>query len=93
MCLLFPGVTGEPTNYSHMPYTPEDQKFDHLCLQGLSFCGQKWTFDIGLVMQTKLEGKDICASDLLKPPIFALLTLIFYVLHSRFGFALQEAYF
>ena len=46
-----------------------------------------------LVLQCKanLECKDIYASDWLKP-ISTLLTLFFYVLHSKFGFVLQEPY-
>ena len=34
-----------------MPNKQGDQKFDCPCPKGLSFCGQTWTFDIGLVMQ------------------------------------------
>ena len=48
-----------------------------------------------LLLKANLEHKKICASNWLKPPIFTQLTHIvfgFYVLHSRFGFALQEAY-
>ena len=46
-----------------------------------------------LLCKGNLECKEICASDwLLKPPISTLLTLVFYVLHSRFGFVLQEVY-
>ena len=44
-----------------------------------------------LLCKANLECKEICASDWLIP-ISTLLTLAFYVLHSRFGFALQEAY-
>ena len=49
-------------------------------------------FILVLFCKAKLERKDICASDWLKPPISMFLTLGFYVLHSRFGFVLQEAY-
>ena len=46
--------------------------------------------------KTNLEHKEICASDWLKPPISKLRNHVFfrffYVLHSRFGFASQEAY-
>ena len=56
------------------------------------FVGKGEDFILVLFCKAKLERKDICASDWLKPPISMLLTLGFYVLHSRFGFALQEAY-
>ena len=48
-----------------------------------------------LLHKANLGHKEICASDWLKPlhlqcqPIF---TLVFHVLHSGFGFALQKAY-
>ena len=45
-----------------------------------------------LFCKANLERKEISASDWLKPRISMLLTLVFYVLHSRFGFALQEAH-
>ena len=44
-----------------------------------------------LLCKTNLECKEICNSEWLKPPISTLLTLLFYVVLSRFGFALQEA--
>ena len=46
---------------------------------------------LALLCKANLECKEICASDWLKP-ISTLLSLVFYVLHCRFGFALQEAY-
>ena len=42
-----------------------------------------------LLFKANLEHKEISASNWLKPPISMLLTLVFYVLPSRFGFALQ----
>ena len=52
MCLLFPtGYRG--THYSHIPNKQGDQKFDHRYPQCLPFCGKRWTFDIGFVMQNK----------------------------------------
>ena len=39
MCLLFSrGGTRESINYSCMPDKQGDQKFDHSCPQGPSFC-------------------------------------------------------
>ena len=35
------GGTRKPINYYHMPNIQENQKFDHSCPQGLSFCGQR----------------------------------------------------
>ena len=64
MRLLFQRGARGPINYS-------------INKQALSFSGQRWTFDIGLAMQSKSR---------------TFQTLTFYVLHSRFGFALQEAY-
>ena len=83
MCLLFPtGYRG--THYSHIPNKQGDQKFDHRYPQCLPFCGQR--------CKTNLKCKEIRASDRLKPPISTLLTLLFYVLLSRFSFALQGAF-
>ena len=64
-----------------MPNVLGDHKLDHSCPQGL----------LALLCKANLECKEIRASDWLKP-ISTLLTLVFYVLHSRFGFPLQEAY-
>ena len=50
--LLFP-MECKGTYYSHMLNKEGDQKCDHPCTLGLSFCGQRWTFDIGLAMQIK----------------------------------------
>ena len=46
---------------------------------------------LALLCKANLERKKICASDWLKS-ISTLLALVLHVLHSRFGFALQEAY-
>ena len=46
---------------------------------------------LALLCKANLECNENCASDWLKP-ISTLLMLVFYVLRSRFGFALQEAY-
>ena len=49
-----------------------------------------------LLRRANHEHKETCASDRLKPLISILTTQIHvgfcYVLHSRFGFVLQEAY-
>ena len=46
-----------------------------------------------LLCKANPECKEIHASDWLKSPFLSTLqTLAFYVLHSRFGFALQEAH-
>ena len=54
LCVYYSqGGTREPIIYFHMSNKQGDQKFDHPCPQGLSFCGQTWKFDIGLIMQSK----------------------------------------
>ena len=45
-----------------------------------------------LLCKANLECKEIHASDWLKPPMPLWLTLFFYALHARFGFAIQKAY-
>lgn len=47
-----------------------------------------------LVYKANLECQEIWASDWLEPPISTLLSysLWVYVLHAKFGFALQEVY-
>ena len=66
------GGTEEPANYSrehgNMP-----NKQGKPCLEGVSFCGERWTFDICLVMQSK--------SRILKPPVSLLLTLFFFMFY------------
>ena len=42
------------------------------------------------ICKADLECKEIRASDWLKPPISTLLALVFFILHSRFGFAYKE---
>ena len=41
LCVYYSqGGTREPIIYFHMSNKQGDQKFDHPCPQGLSFCGQ-----------------------------------------------------
>ena len=84
--------TRECINYSHMPNKQRDQKFDHPCPQAPFFVEKGGHLILVLLCKANLERKEISASDWSKPPISMLLTLVFYILHSRFGFALQEAY-
>ena len=68
------------------------EKFDQPCLQSaFLFVDQDQHLILVLLCKANLEYNKIFASDWLKP----MLTHIyfdFYVLHSKFGFALQEAY-
>ena len=84
--------TRKPINYCHVPNKQGDQKFDHPCPQGLSFVDRGEHLILVLLYKTNLECQEIPTSDWLKSPISMWLTLVFHVLHSRFGFALQEAY-
>ena len=65
-----------------------NQKFDPLALV---FVDKVEHLILVLLCKANLEYKEVCASGWLKP-ISTLPTLVFYVLHSRFGFALEEVY-
>ena len=65
---------------------------DHLLPRSFLFVDKGENLMLVLSCKANLERKKICTSDWLKPLKSTMLTLFFYVLHSRFGFAQQEAY-
>ena len=90
MCLLFPRGCKGTKNYFPVPNKKGNGNSVNLVPWLFLFVDEGEHF-----IRLDLEHKEVCASDWLKPPISSLLTRVlfsFYVLHSRSGFALQEAY-